>query len=248
MSASGTLRGSIRYTAGTTSTRTSTGWRRRSASASPRGPNFSRAIALCSALAIARRYALERLRQAALELRHLRGVEHDPDPAVRNRAVPREHADAGGAGVVVAAGALGAVLRGRVAAFRDLHSHIRIDEARQASRRVVEKRRHGLAGAVDQLDGEGGGHRQSASNGSTVTRSPAATSPRASSRMTRQLPATIDDRMPEPCGPVVHTSQSPSRNARMPRLYSVRPVFLRIGSSARACHVWGKSRRRPASL
>src|SRR5439155_23669034 len=110
-----------------------------------------------------------------------------------------------------------------------------------------QQRGYVLARAIDQIDGDGG-HRQSASKGSTVTRSPAATSPRASSSTTKQLPATIDERMPEPCGPVVQTSQSPSRNARMPRLYSVRPVFFRIGSSARACHVGGKIRRRPASV
>ena len=55
ISASGSVRGSIAYTAGTVSSRTSIGCRRVSASASPSGPNFSRAVAFSSPLTIARR-------------------------------------------------------------------------------------------------------------------------------------------------------------------------------------------------
>src|SRR5262249_31411422 len=155
----------------------------------------------------------------------------------------------GGARVVVARHALGAVLGDRVTALGHLEPQIGVDEVRQAPARIGQERGHARAGAVDQIHGQRGrGQAHSVSKGSTVTCSPAATSPRLSPSTTKQLPATMENRRPEPCGPVVPTSPSPSRKPRTPRLYSVRPVFLRIGSSARARHVTGKSRRRPASL
>src|SRR5207302_8462523 len=96
---------------------------------------------------------------------------------------------------------------------------------------------------VDEIDGDAG-HQ----NGSISTVSPAATSPRSSSSTIRQLPATIEERIPEPCGPVVRASQRPFFHCTIPRLHSRRPFFLLMASIAVASAVSGKRRRRPASL
>ena len=66
--------------------------------------------------------------------------------------------------------------------------------------------------------------------------------------MMRQLAATIDERMPEPWGPVVDTSKPRSVNRRTPRLNSRRPSRFRIGSSAVAVTHSGSSRARPPSF
>ena len=51
-----------------------------------------------------------------------------------------------------------------------------------------------------------------------------------------QLASDIERRMPEPCAPVSLTFQMPSLSgASMPRWYSVRPGFLRIGDREVAC-------------
>src|SRR6185369_11093323 len=70
----------------------------------------------------------------------------------------------------------------------------------------------------------------SASNGSTSTSSPAATSPCAWPRTTRPFASLMLRRIPDPCEPVVRTCQRPSLSrVTMPRWYSVRPARLRIG-------------------
>src|SRR5262249_18515182 len=148
-------------------------------------------------------------------------------------------------GVVVAARLGAAVLGRRRLRLGDLEPHVGVGEVGQPAGSVTYDVADVPLDAIDQLDANAG-HQQV--NGSTMTASPTATSPRSSSNTIRQLPATIEERMPEPCGPVVRTSHPPSPWRRTPRLNSRRPVFFRIGSIARACHGSGKRRWRPASL
>ena len=120
-------------------------------------------------------------------------------------AVAREHADAEGEGLVVARELRRAVLRAGALALGDLEPQVGVREVRQAARGLVnallDERRDG----IDEVDARS----VSCQNGSTRTVSPAATSPRSSSSTMRQLPAAIEERMPEPCGPVVRASQRP---------------------------------------
>src|SRR5262249_51682290 len=98
-------------------------------------------------------------------------------------------------------------------------------------------------GGIDEIDRDAG-HSKS----SIRTVSPTATSPRGSSSTIRQLPAVIEDRIPEPCGPVGRASQPPVFQCTPPRLNSPPPFFLLSASTATASAISGKRRRRPASL
>src|SRR5262249_15990262 len=101
--------------------------------------------------------------------------------------------------------------------------------------------------ALDEIDRDARHDDSGSVKGSTWTTSPAATSPRASSRTMKQLAATIDERIPEPWEPVVRTSQAPSRYVRLPALHAARAVVGR-GARGRGEKVDGTRRRRPASL
>src|SRR5437868_915384 len=69
--------------------------------------------------------------------------------------------------------AAAAVLGGGEATLHDLDTQVGIGQVREPLPRLAQQRRHRVARDVDQLDGD--------QNGSTVTSSPAATSPRGSS-------------------------------------------------------------------
>jgi aspartyl-tRNA(Asn)/glutamyl-tRNA(Gln) amidotransferase subunit A len=76
----------------------------------------------------------------------------------------------------------------------------------------------------------------SPSNSMTWTASPAVTLPRSCSSTTSALASLMLRRMPDPWVPVSRTCRVPSVAAdTMPRWYSVRPGFLRIGYEDTAC-------------
>src|SRR5262249_49464764 len=159
----------------------------------------------------------------------------------RDRAPAAEHAHTEGERALVTGSPAGAVLGGGRPRLDDLDPEVRVAEMSQPAASVAQQVARSLSKGLDEVDAQRRGHQ----NGSTTTRSPGATSPRSSSSTIRQLPATIELRMPEPWGPVVRTYQAPSRCSRMPRLNSRRPVRFRMGSAARASHVSGKIWRRP---
>jgi hypothetical protein len=141
---------------------------------------------------------VDRLTEEAREVVRVGETQREADISRRDAARAREHPHAERQAVLVAGRPGSTVLRARVPGFAHFETKVGVHEVRQPAARRVEQlfgdRRH----AVDEVDA---GHQ----NDSTSTSSPRATSPRSSSRITRQLPTVIERRMPEPCGPVVRT-------------------------------------------
>jgi hypothetical protein len=100
---------------------------------------------------------------------------------------------------VGARGAAPVVLgRGRLA-LDDLHAHVGVGQVGQASLLAGNEIGKCASEAVDQLEPGTLAHAgHGPENGSTSTSSPGATSLRSSSSTTKQLPATIEERIPDP--------------------------------------------------
>src|SRR5215475_11759876 len=174
---------------------------------------------------------LEAVGEDSLEVGQVGRTQTASEVARRDRGIAREDADAEAHGRVLARALGVAVLRGGVLALDDLQANIGVAQMRSGAR--GDEITHEGGDALDQVRVDGGGHgRYRGWKGSTQTVSPVRMSPRSSSITMKQFAAVIDVRMPEPCGPVVRTSQWSCAQERIPRLNSRRLTFLLSGSAA----------------
>src|SRR5215471_8416842 len=139
---------------------------------------------------------LEAVGEDSLEVGQVGRTQTASEVARRDRGIAREDADAEAHGRVLARALGVAVLQANIGVAQ-MQSGARGDEIT-----------HEGGDALDQVRVDGGGHgRYRGWKGSTQTVSPVRMSPRSSSITMKQFAAVIEVRMPEPCGPVVRTSQ-----------------------------------------
>ncbi len=152
---------------------------------------------------------LQALAEQAGQVREVGRAESASEVAGRAHAGAGQDPDPEGEGVVVAGGLGLAVLGARELALADLDAHVGVAEVGERARVPGDEFADHRGDGLDQpgLDAVRHAAAQDTANGSTDTVSPAAMSPRSSSITTKQLASVIEVRMPEPCGPVVRTSQ-----------------------------------------
>src|SRR5215471_5381746 len=139
---------------------------------------------------------LEPVGEDPLEVGQVGRAQTAPEVARRDRGIAGEDANAEAHGRVLA----------RALALDDLQANVGV--AQMWSGAGGDEITHEGGDALDQVSVDGSGHgRYRGWKGSTQTVSPVRTSPRSSSITMKQFAAVIEVRMPEPCGPVVRTSQ-----------------------------------------
>jgi hypothetical protein len=133
------------------------------------------------------------------------GPQGEPDVTRSDHAISGEHADAEAEPSVLPRGPTGSVLCGRGLRLRHLHPDVGVCEMRKAPRIGDELGKDDASRSIRSTS------RRSVAASTNRRRAPPAPSPGPDVALLLDHPeavsATIEERMPDPCGPVVRTSQ-----------------------------------------